>query len=132
MTHGQPIGDERAVDGLVCIRQHQESHAESSKVSPEQKIQGVKGVGPTVGVFVIVLSSKVAVWSKLNAAVVEEAIFVDLAAVHEPGEVGVPEGLLVKEVVPKVVGLWLAAEDDCHRVGQGIPQVSVGLVCSGA
>ena len=63
MPHRQPLRYERTMNGSVCIRQHQESNAESPKVFPEQKIQGVKVVRPTVGVFVIVLSSELAVGS---------------------------------------------------------------------
>ena len=89
----------------------------------------MEGIGSTIGVFKVVLPAKLAIRGELNPTVIQESSFADLAAVHEPGEVGVPQRLLVKEVVPEVVRLGLAAEDNCHHIGQCISQVSVRLIC---
>ena len=120
MTHREPVGDQWTVDRPVCIGLDQQCHTKRPEISPQEQVEGVEGVGATFGVFQVVLSPKLALWGELHSAVIEKAVPVDLAVVHEPGEVGVPEGLLVEEVVPEVVGLGLAAKDHGHHVGQGI------------
>ena len=90
----------------------------------------MEAVGTAICVLHVILPTELTLGRQLDPAVVEETVLVDFVVVHEPGEVGAPERLLVEEVVPEVAGGGPAAEHYGHCVGQRIAEVSVRLICT--
>ena len=105
MPHREPLRDDGAMDGPVCIWLCEEGHAECPKVGPQEEVEGVEGIGASSGMLHVVLPPKLSLRCQFHTTVIEEAIFVDLVVVHETSQVGAPETFLVKQVVPEVIGV---------------------------
>ena len=66
---------------LVSIGLGEEGHTEGRKVGPQEKVEGVKGVGAPACMLQVVLTTKLALWRQLYSTVVVEAIRIDLGVV---------------------------------------------------
>lgn len=81
MSHRELLGDDGTMDGCLSFWLGQQCHAESPKVGPEQKVEGVKGVCAPCGMLHEVLLAKLSFGRELHSTVIVGTIKVDLGIV---------------------------------------------------
>ena len=59
------------MDLHVRIRLSEKSHTEGAKVSPQEEIEGVKCIGASSSMCLVVLSTKLAIRRELHSTVIE-------------------------------------------------------------
>ena len=77
MANRKPVRDDSSLQLLVSIGLCEECHTKCPKVGPQEKVEGVEGIGAPACMLQIVLTTKQTIWLKFDSTVILEAIRVN-------------------------------------------------------